>query len=312
MTMDTREELIPLRTGFDQVWHGYDRGQVHQYMQSVDTELRLLAADRNGTATQAEELTRQLEQAREESRQLRQQVDRITRNPIDAEALTERLGHMLELAQAEADEILTRARAGATNMQVAARQADDQRRRRHDRLVAELEARRREMEAEHRDVLRQATDKAERTVREATEQAERMTREATQQAERTVRDTTEQAERMTREATEYAERTTREADERRRELDEADAARRAQVNADFDIAMAAHRADAEREIDERTTAARRATDRLVRDAKREVEQLNNRRDEVATALADTLTLLADAQSVLLPQSPDGTRKSAAA
>jgi cell division septum initiation protein DivIVA len=301
MTTDTRDELIPLRTGFDQVWHGYDRGQVHQYMQSVETELRLLAADRNGTATQAEELTRQLEQARDESRQLREQVARITRSPIDPETLTERLRHMLELAQAEADEILMRARAGATNMQTAARQADDQRRRRHDRLVAELEARRQEMEAEHRDVLRKATEQAERTVREATEQAERTTREAS-----------EQAERMTREATEYAERTTRDADERRRELDEADARRRAQVNSDFDIAMAARRADAEREIDERTTAARRTADRMVRDAKREVEQLNNRRDEVATALAGTLALLADAQSVLLPRSPDGTRPSAAA
>ena len=268
MVMDTRDELIPFRTGFDQVWHGYDRGQVQQYMQSVDTEVRMLAADRDAAAAHGEELTRQLEQAREENRQLRGQVNRISRSPIDAEALTERLGHMLQLAQAEADEILTRARAAAANMQAAARQADDQRRRRHDRLVAELDERRRELEAEHRDVLRRATEQAERT--------------------------------------------TREADERRRELDEAAATARAQADAEAQAALAASRAAATREIDELTTTAQRDAARMVGTAKHEVEQLNHGRDEVATALAGTLALLADAQSVLLPESPQEARPSAAA
>jgi chromosome segregation ATPase len=285
MAMDTRDELVPLSTGFDQVWHGYDRGQVQHYMRSVDSELRLLAADRNAAVAHAEELTRQLELAREEARQLRQQVDRITRTPVDPEILTERLRHMLELAQAEADDITARARTAAANLETAARQADEQRRRRHDRLVAELEERRQAMEAEHRDLMRDAQEKADRTARELEERREAMEAEH--------RD-------VMREATEQAERITSEAEARRRELDEEAARKRAEVNADFEVAMAARRTEATREIEERTSAAERDADRMIRAAEREVGTLNHARDQVAAALASAQKLLTDAQSALNP------------
>jgi colicin import membrane protein len=294
MATDTRDELIPLSTGFDQVWHGYDRGQVQHYVRSVDAELRLLATDRNAAAAHAEELTRQLERAREEARQLHQQVDRITRTPVDPEVLTERLRHMLELAQDEADEITARARTASTNLETAARQADEQRRRRHDRLVAELDARRQAMEAEHRDLMRSAQDEADRAARELEERREAMEAEH--------RD-------VMREATEQAERTTSEAEARRRELDEEAARTRAEVNADFEVAMTARRTEATREIEQRTSAAERDAARMVRDAEHEVGALNRARDQVAAALASAQELLTDAQSALkpAPRKQDRTR-----
>src|SRR5699024_3736210 len=105
MATDIRDELVPLRTDFDVVLRGYERDQVRHYVQAVETELRLLATDRDAFAAQAGELARQLEEARARIRELHERVDRICRTPVEPEALAERLARMVELAHAEADEI---------------------------------------------------------------------------------------------------------------------------------------------------------------------------------------------------------------
>ncbi|MFD8497444.1 hypothetical protein [Amycolatopsis sp. NPDC059657] len=86
---DTREDLVPLRTGFDLVWRGYDQDQVEHYMHSVEAELRLVTVDRDAAVARAENLARRLEAARAEVGRLHERVDRIitTMTPPEAARL---------------------------------------------------------------------------------------------------------------------------------------------------------------------------------------------------------------------------------
>jgi colicin import membrane protein len=264
---DTAEELVPLRTDFDQVWRGYDRDQVQFYVHGVEAEMRLLAADRDAAVGRAEELARQLEAARSQIRELSERVDRISRSPIEPAALTERLRRTVELAQAEADEITARARAAADNSWATAREAADRLRRRHERLVGEIDARRQEMEAEHRELMRRAQQRVETMARRA--------------------------------------------EQRRHDLDEQSAQLREQVEADFQLAMTARRVEARRELAEQRAEAQREAQRLVKeatehanqivtDAQRRVDDLGDRRAQLAAALRAAGELLAQAEPLLAP------------
>ncbi|MFD1152215.1 cellulose-binding protein, partial [Saccharothrix hoggarensis] len=193
-------DLVPLRADFDVVWRGYDRGQVRHYVDGVEAELGVLAVDRDAAVARADDLARQLETARAEIRVLREHIDRICRTPVEPHALTERLRRMVELAHDEAAEITERARAVAENHWATAEHAAARLRERSERLVDDLDVRRREAEAEHRALMRRA-------------------REQVVAAER-------------------------EAEQRRRELDARAEALREEVRADFEVAMAARRAEA--------------------------------------------------------------------
>lgn len=115
---------------------------------------------------------------------------------------------------------------------------------------------------------------------------------------------------------------TTEADRRRTELDERAANRRAQVEADFEVAMARRRSDAMREIAERQQAARAEADRLLAEAKKDaarrvrvatedatnrvntakadVARLRDLRGRVATQLRSAEEVLVGAGPLLLP------------
>ena len=258
-------DLVPLRADFDVVWRGYDRGQVRRYVEGVEAELRVLAVDRDAAEARADDLARQLETARAEIRVLREHVDRISRTPIEPDALAGRLRRMAELAHEEAAEITARARAVAENHWATAERAATRVRERSERLVAELDAQRREAEAEHRTLMREA---GERILA-----------------------------------------TTREAEQRRRELDERAAAVREQVQADFELAMNARRAESSAAVAAQEAAARARADQLVRaaedharrivtEARQRVDELRARRDRIAAGLRDARELLAEANPLL--------------
>ncbi|MFE9748891.1 hypothetical protein ACFYOT_28635 [Saccharothrix saharensis] len=258
-------DLVPLRADFDVVWRGYDRGQVRHYVEGVEGELRVLAVDRDAAEARADDLARQLETARAEIRVLREHIDRISRTPIDPAALTERLRRMAELAHEEATEIAERARAVAESHWATAERAAARVRERSERLVAELDAQRRQAEAEHRALMREA---GEKVLTEA-----------------------------------------REAEQRRRELDERAAALREQVRVDFELAMAARRAESLEAVAAEEAAARARADRLVRDAeeharrivadaRERVDELRDRRDRIAAGLRGARELLAEANPLL--------------
>lgn len=104
---------------------------------------------------------------------------------------------------------------------------------------------------------------------------------------------------------------TTEADRNRKTLDAQAARRRARIESDFEVAMAARRTDAMREVAERRLAAeaeaaqvvRTATDeaaRRVDAARQEVRRLRDLRDQFATQLRDVRDVLTDAAPLLAP------------
>jgi cell division septum initiation protein DivIVA len=142
---------LPLPESFALTLRGYDREQVDERIDELLAEIRLLAADRDAAVAEAENLTRQLEDARSENAALRTRLDRLCRTPADPAAVSDRVRHLLELAHAEADGIVATARDRAAAIVRAAgetaerRDADararayrvvDDARRRADRLTA--------------------------------------------------------------------------------------------------------------------------------------------------------------------------------
>lgn len=258
-------DLVPLRADFDVVWRGYDKRQVRRYVEGAEAELRVLAVDRDAAVARADDLARQLESARSEIRDLRERVDRISRTPIEPDALTERLRRMAELAHEEAAEVTTRARAVAEHHWATAERAATRLRERSDRLVDELDARRREAEAEHRDLMRRA--------------GERIAAE-TRRAELRRRELDERAAALREEV--------------RVDFELAMSARRAEAMAEVAEMEAAAKARAEQVV----RAATEQAQRIMAEALRRVDELRARRDHIAAGLRSARQLLAEADPLL--------------
>ncbi|TWP47577.1 hypothetical protein FKR81_31970 [Lentzea tibetensis] len=181
-------ELVPLRTGFDLAWTGFRRDQVRHYVRHVEEELRILAVDRDAARSEAASLVAQLEGARTENRRLRARIDRVCRTPITVDGAGERLRHMVDLAHAEAEEVVVRARALGEQSWHAARVAEAGLRRRHSWLVGEVEARHREMRAEHEELMREAHERVAELVGQAETRRRELDEEAARQRQRVLAD----------------------------------------------------------------------------------------------------------------------------
>lgn len=258
-------DLVPLRADFDVVWRGYDKRQVRRYVEAVEAEVRVLAVDRDAAVARADDLARQLEATRSEIRELRDQVDRISRTPIEPDALTERLRRMAELAHEEAAEITDRARAMAEHHWMTAERAVTRVRERSERLVAELDASRREAQAEHQVLMRQAGERIAATAR---------------RAERRRHELDERAAALREEV--------------RTDFELAMSARRAEAMTAMAEEEAAARARAGQLVREATEHGRR----IVAEARQRVDELRSRRDRIAAGLRDARQLLADADPLL--------------
>ncbi|MEO6088958.1 MAG: chromosome segregation protein [Umezawaea sp.] len=173
-------DLVPLGSGFDIAKRGYDKGQVEDHLERLDSDLRLLAADRDAAVSQTNDLARQLEAARSEMAEMRGQVDRLSMPPTTLEGLSERLQRMLRLAQEEANEIKSRAEAEGGHIRSKAEGEAGVLRARYEKLIAELDQRRAELEAEHRGVLEKARAEAEKLIEEAKAAAAVVVQEAEQ------------------------------------------------------------------------------------------------------------------------------------
>ncbi|MBB5958511.1 cell division septum initiation protein DivIVA [Saccharothrix tamanrassetensis] len=177
------DELVPLRIAFDVSWRGYRRDQVRRYVDEAEADVRLLTADRDAALRCAGLLAARLEAQRRENRVLRARLDRVCRSPLDIGGAEERAWDVVRLAQEEAGEIAARARAAAERAWVVERRAEASRRRRHEALIAQLEAHRRHAETEHRALL----DRARAEVAALSREAERRRRELDDRAARTRR-----------------------------------------------------------------------------------------------------------------------------
>ncbi len=158
-------------------------------------------------------------------------------------------------------------------------------------------------------------ERSRRMIELTREEAGEITARATEKAEQTRLDAEREAVRLTAREKELVaaaeaeairqraehEEFVRRAEERRRELDEAAAHRRAQLEDDLTRAMAVRRAEALRVQTEEDEAARAKADRLVAEATAEVAALNEVRDRLVRSMTGVRTLLAEASGHLEPE-----------
>lgn len=104
-------ELVPLRVGFDVAWLGYRRDQVRYFVEAVERDVELLAADRDAAEARALSLARNLEAARAENDELRDRIERMCRRPLSPDSVGEQLRHAVDSALAHAASIAERAGA---------------------------------------------------------------------------------------------------------------------------------------------------------------------------------------------------------
>ena len=104
-------DRTPSHLPFSIVRKGFDRDEVTNYFARFEAELRVTATDRDAAAAQARDLSRQLENARNEIDELRRDVDRLSVPPTTAEGMSDRISRMFRLASDEASELRARAEA---------------------------------------------------------------------------------------------------------------------------------------------------------------------------------------------------------
>ena len=102
MTPGGGEDVARTQPGFDLAWRGFHRAQVAEYVAWAEAEISRLTAERDSARRRAESLA-------EGNRELRVKIDRISRTPIEPDALQERSRRMIELTREEATEITARA-----------------------------------------------------------------------------------------------------------------------------------------------------------------------------------------------------------
>ncbi|MEU6152173.1 hypothetical protein ABZ816_19470 [Actinosynnema sp. NPDC047251] len=282
------DELVPLAIGFDASLWGFRRDQVRHYVHDAEFELRTTAADRDAALVQAERLRRHLEAARAENRRLRTRVDRMCRRPLSVDAAGDLARRVVELAHEEADQITTQARAAAEQSWAQAAAAGGRLARRHQWLLGELDARRRAMEREHRELV-------ENTVAHLTSvtlHAERRRREldecARQQRDRIEADFT-------------AAMSVRRAEALRRVADQESAT--AVLAAERDAVAAAKAAEVVRRAIGQRDAAMAQAARAVREAAEQVSALRTYRDRVLAELRAVQDVLSAAAAVAGPVAP---------
>lgn len=172
MALGEERDLVPLGAGFDITKRGYNRMQVEEHLEQLDSQLKILAADRNAAAAQSAELTAQLELARNSIDDLNKQVERLAQPPTTLEGLSERLQRMMRLTQEECEEMRAKATAEADHIRAKANAEADDLRGKHETMLRELDERRIAMEREHRGVLEKANIDAAEVVSKAKSEAE--------------------------------------------------------------------------------------------------------------------------------------------
>jgi colicin import membrane protein len=186
---DAREgDPVPLGHRFDVVWRGYDRRQVQEYL---EVELRTLTRDRDAATGLVCDLARLLDETRAQVCRLRERYDELCLAPLSVDAVDARLRRRVELAHADASNIVMRARVRAerillTAAEEAAREADAaalRRQRVEEDFRIAMAVRRAEVVEDLRVHEAACRAEAERLVRDAHETAARQVAAATEQVE---------------------------------------------------------------------------------------------------------------------------------
>ncbi|GLZ39876.1 hypothetical protein [Actinokineospora sp. NBRC 105648] len=255
--------------GFTVVRHGFDRAQVKQHIQDLETTATTALAQRDEAVAKAEELAGQLELARREIDALNARLDKIGTAAAASSApnAPERSARADVVAKAQAAEITSRAQAAADTAWSAAEEASTALRERYRRLLAELDKQHTEIHAAHKTIM----DEARAKVDQMTTVAEQRQREVDERAER-ERQRLEQ---------QFQQDLTSKRDHLAEEI------------------AAAHSA-AEQEADRRLRAATDEADKRIATATSHVEQLTALREQLAGRLRGTSDLLDQSAKLLQP------------
>src|SRR3712207_6114000 len=103
---DPRRDMLPMREAqhsFDVVLRGYDRYQVAETIERLEADIQVALADRDAAMSRSSDLAGQLSALHGEIDQLRRKA--ASSGPTTFENLSERIQHMLRLAEEEAAEI---------------------------------------------------------------------------------------------------------------------------------------------------------------------------------------------------------------
>lgn len=162
--------------GFDLAWRGFNRAQVREFVREVETELRRAAAERDEAIRRGEALAAELAATREENKELKASVDRISRVPIAPDALQERSRRMLELTREEGDDIIARAAEEAAKAEAERKRITEDFERamtlRRAEAMRALAARDEASQARARKLLDDAAEEGERLLAEARQKAD--------------------------------------------------------------------------------------------------------------------------------------------
>lgn len=301
--------LMPMlddpRRRFDTVMRGYDRHQVDTYVGKLEDDNRLLATGRSENSTRVSDLAAQLASAQAEIESLRRRVAAAVET-IDPENVDSRVQEVVALAQqvarqtrtdaeteavrirdsaiATADQLKAESRADADQVVAAATQRLAEADQTYTRKVGEADAHAGEVTARAEEELRLAREEIA-MLRTSTnrEVAQLRTSSAEEIAEAASASSAARIEsdRVSREAREAA--------------DAEAAAKRAQAEEDFEITLRVRRRrEEEQDRERRSNALREATgivtdanntaDRIVREARSEVERLDHERHRVHAEL----------------------------
>jgi cell division septum initiation protein DivIVA len=282
-------ELVPLKPGFDVVWHGFDRAQVKQYLEDLEDEIKLISADRNAALSQVADLTEQLRAAHSRITELGKQVTELVELPKNPDDLDDRCKRMVQLAHHQAAEITARAQAAATHSWSGAEDAAAKLRSGYEKLLGELDRQRQDVRAQHSQVVDQARTHAVEMTTAATNRRHELDKQAEQRRiqieDEFERSVTNKRQALAKEIEHQRAESRADAERRVREATE-DAERR--------VREASDHADRKlRETNDECT-------RRVADATRQVQDLQSLRKRISEQLSAAHTLMRDASPLLEP------------
>lgn len=264
-------ELVPLRPGFDVVWHGFDRAQVKQYLEDLEEDIRLIASDRDAALSQVADLTEQLTAAHARESELGKQLADAAEPPKDTDDLNARCKRLVALARNQAAEITARAQAAATHSWAGTEDAAAKLRASYEKLLSELTNQHQQIREQHGMALEQAR----KQVAELTTGATQRRQELDAEAER---------------------RRLELEDEFERDL----ASKREALAKEIEHLRATSRAEAERRLRETAEQCRNR----VAEATRQVQELQGLRRRVIEQLQAAQRLIRDSGPLLAPLSEE--------
>ncbi|HEV7978732.1 cell division protein DivIVA [Amycolatopsis sp.] len=289
MVSERDNGLLPLRREYAQVWHGFDRNEVRQYLDHLEAHLRRIMTDRDAAMAQASTLSRELENSRREMTKLGARIEELKKPPERLEDLDERMQRTATLANARAEEITTRAEVAAEKHWAESTEVSTKLRERYQKLIDDLDVQADALHAEHENALKSTRAEVQKLTVEAAQRRETMDAEAERKRRSIEREF---------ETSMAAQRATLEkqiADQHQASKNQAER-RIAEATAEAKRRLDEATAEAKRRLDEATTtAAQRTTE-----ATRRVERLAELREQARASLREADEVLKASEAALVP------------